>query len=157
MTDPQQPLETLTPCQWRGETGCSRPADGQPPVAARCPPFTGAGPRCPFAPHFDRHTGEFFVGDTKLHGFPKHAKNVRRVLAAFEDDGWPFWIDDPWGDRSERWQPRQSGYHKRLENTVYWLNQTFKGLLICFATDGPNRRAGWKRTAKGRRKRKDEG
>ena len=48
----------------------------------------------------------------------------------FENQGWPPWIDDPLGNRSEL------GFEKRLHNAVYGLNHGGKPHLIRLFCDG---------------------
>jgi len=61
---------------------------------------------------------------------------VHLVLSAFEDQGWPAWIDDPLNDNGH---PDPEG---RLDEVVHWLNRSC-GDALRFRCTG--RRIGWYR------------
>jgi hypothetical protein len=92
-----------------------------------------AGPR----PKWDRERQELRVGDVVVKQFKVPAANQERILAAFEEDGWPIRIDDPLPPAVEQ-DPK-----RRLHDTINSLNRNQKRHLIRFIGDGSGQGIRW--------------
>ncbi|MGO9107942.1 MAG: hypothetical protein ACLP9L_01805 [Thermoguttaceae bacterium] len=98
------------------------------------------GKRCRHArttPVFKRETRVLRFRGAMVKRFSPQARNQIAILVAFQNQGWPRWIENPLGNRKE------CGSEKPLKNAVYRLNLACKSRLIRFACDGD--RAGWVR------------
>jgi hypothetical protein len=108
---------------------------GEPSLAAvasdasRCP----NGPR----PKWDPERQELRVGDLVVKQFKVPAANQERILAAFEEDGWPIRIDDPLPPATEQ-DPK-----RRLHDTINSLNRNQKRHLLRFIGDGTGQGIRW--------------
>ncbi len=69
--------------------------------------------------------------------FKVPAANQERILAAFEEEGWPIRIDDPLPPNSEQDSKR------RLHDTINSLNRNQKQNLIRFVGDGSGQGVRW--------------
>lgn len=108
--------------------GNSQP-DQTPAEAAPCPP--------PCRPRWDRERQELRVGDVIVKQFKVPAANQERILAAFEEDGWPVRIDDPLPPASDQ-EPK-----RRLHDTINSLNRNQKRHLLRFIGDGTGQGIRW--------------
>ncbi|MCU0872242.1 MAG: hypothetical protein MUE50_07840 [Pirellulaceae bacterium] len=113
------------PCAPRGE-----PSLG--PVASEASPAPN-GPR----PKWDPERQELRVGDLVVKQFKVPAANQERILAAFEEDGWPIRIDDPLPPASDQ-DPK-----RRLHDTINSLNRNQKRHLLRFLGDGTGQGIRW--------------
>ena len=90
-------------------------------------------------PRWDRDRRELCLGDLVVKRFRVPAGNQRRILEAFEEEGWPVRIDDPLPP-----EPSQDP-KTRLHHTIYALNQNQKNQLIRFQGDGSGQGVRWAR------------
>ncbi len=90
-------------------------------------------------PAWDRDRQELCLGGVVVKQFKVPAANQERVLAAFEEEGWPVRIDDPLppiGDQDPK---------ARLHDTIVALNRNQKHSLIRFYGDGSGQGVRWGR------------
>jgi hypothetical protein len=73
------------------------------------------------------------------------AANQERVLAAFEEEGWPVHVDDPLPPSGEL-DPK-----RRLHDTINSLNRNQKSGLIRFLGDGSGEGIRWELVAEPRK------
>ena len=113
-------------------------------------------------PHFLRESGEAFAGppswDSERHElwcgsvlikrFKWRASNQERILAAFEEEGWPARIDDPLPPRAEIDSKR------RLGDTIKCLNRNHLAAILKFVGDGSGQGVIWEFQAERPRKSK---
>ncbi|NUQ61969.1 MAG: hypothetical protein HUU20_05750 [Pirellulales bacterium] len=92
-------------------------------------------PRC--IPIWDRDRQELRVGGYLVKQFKVPALNQERILAAFEEEGWPVHIDDPLPPQQEQ-DPK-----RRLHDTINSLNRKQKHRLIRFMGDGTGQGVRW--------------
>lgn len=90
-------------------------------------------------PRWDRERQELRLGEIVIKQFKVPAANQERILAAFEEDGWPVRIDDPLPPSSEQDSKR------RLHDTINSLNRNQKRNLIRFLGDGSGQGVRWER------------
>ena len=88
-------------------------------------------------PKWDRERQELRVGDVVVKQFKVPAANQERILAAFEEDGWPIRIDDPLPPAAEQDSKR------RLHDTINSLNRNQRHHLIRFIGDGTGQGIRW--------------
>jgi hypothetical protein len=88
-------------------------------------------------PKWDRERQELRLGDAVVKQFKVPAANQERILAAFEEDGWPVRIDDPLPPSSDQDSKR------RLHDTINSLNRNQKRNLIRFSGDGSGQGVLW--------------
>lgn len=88
-------------------------------------------------PHWDRDRQELRVGSVVVKQFKVPAVNQERVLAAFEEEGWPVRIDDPLPPLADQ-DPK-----RRLHDTINSLNRSQKRKLIRFEGDGSGQGVRW--------------
>jgi hypothetical protein len=86
-------------------------------------------------PHWDADRRELSFREGGLKRFRSPAPNQERVLAAFEEDGWPPRIDDPLPPQADQDSKR------RLRDTIATLNRGQKG--IRFSADGLGQGVCW--------------
>ncbi len=86
-------------------------------------------------PHWETRT-LWYLGKV-VKEFRVPAGNQKLILEAFEELGWPPWIDDP--------LPPRTGIDSkdRLHNTINRLNCHQKNRLLKFHGDGTGKRIGW--------------
>jgi hypothetical protein len=94
-------------------------------------------PPPPLAPKWDRDRQELRLGDTVVKQFKLPAANQERILAAFEEEGWPVHIDDPLPPSPDQ-EPK-----RRLHDTINSLNRNQKVSLIRFVGDGTGQGVRW--------------
>ncbi len=92
------------------------------------------------APRWDNENRELWFGETLCKRFRQPAPNQTRLLADFEELGWPPRIDDPISP-SGGVDPRQ-----RLRDTVRGLNTSKENDVIRFELDGTGEGVIWKPT-----------
>jgi hypothetical protein len=83
---------------------------------------------------------QLWLAETLVKQFQKTPRVVGLVLAAFEEEGWPEWIDDPLRPIPGRREKR------RLRNAVHNLNRRLDVPLLHFHTRG-GKRIGWRLVA----------
>jgi len=99
--------------------------------------LTAIAPPVGAQPKWDRERQELRVGDVVVKQFKVPAANQERILAAFEEDGWPVRIDDPLPPAVEQ-DPK-----RRLHDTINSLNRNQKRHLIRFIGDGSGQGIRW--------------
>ena len=142
-----QPTGDLTFCKRTcfvlTETGVVRACsavENQPP-----PPPNGfcvaePSPATPSdVPHWDAETRELRIDGTILKQFKWHAANQEIILSTFQEEGWPFRIDDPLPPQSDQ-DPK-----RRLSDTIKCLNRKQANKLIRFRGDGTGEGIIWER------------
>lgn len=105
------------------------PLEGAPSTAELSPASS--------RPQWDRERQELRVGDEVVKQFKVPAANQERILAAFEEDGWPVRIDDPLPPALEQ-DPK-----RRLHDTINSLNRNQKRHLLRFIGDGTGQGIRW--------------
>ena len=88
-------------------------------------------------PNWHRDRRELRIGHLVVKQFKVHAPNQETILAAFEEEGWPFRIDDPLPPHADQDSKR------RLHDTINKLNRHQKQSLIHFRGDGTGRGICW--------------
>jgi hypothetical protein len=88
-------------------------------------------------PEWDPMRQELRVGGLVIKQFKVPAANQERVLAAFQEDGWPPQIDDPLPPISDQ-DPK-----RRLHDTINSLNRNQKHRLVRFEGDGTGQGIRW--------------
>jgi hypothetical protein len=81
-------------------------------------------------PYWDNRRRELRVGDVVVKQFSCAAANQERILASFEEEGWPGHIYDPLP------QDGASSPERRLRDTVKSLNRNQLQPLVQFRCDG---------------------
>jgi len=116
-----RPVKDFVPGPPDGETAAARsrrlPLDLKPAWEVRC--------------------RELRVGDLLVKKFRVPAGNQELVLSAFEEEGWPTYIDDPLPSKSEM-APKQ-----RLHNVITRLNGSQLVPLLRFHGNGNGEGIGW--------------
>jgi hypothetical protein len=95
------------------------------------------GPKKPVLPRWCPDRQELRVGDVVVKQFKVPAENQERILAAFEEEGWPLHIHDPLPPRTDQDSKR------RLHNTINSLNRHHKHPLIRFSGNGNGQGIRW--------------
>jgi hypothetical protein len=98
-------------------------------------------PLLPAVPVWDRDRQELRLGDVVVKQFKVPAANQERILAAFEEEGWPIRIDDPLPPVFDQ-DPKA-----RLHDTIVSLNRNQKHPLLRFYGDGTGQGVRWGRVA----------
>lgn len=93
--------------------------------------------RVPLMPEWDRDRQELRLGDVVIKQFKVPAVNQERILAAFEEEGWPVRVDDPLPPVMDQ-DPKA-----RLHDTIVSLNRNQKHPLIRFYGDGTGQGVRW--------------
>jgi len=88
-------------------------------------------------PCWDRARQELRVGSVVVKQYKVRAVNQGRVLAAFEEEGWPVRLDDPLPPLPEQ-DPK-----RRLHDTINALNRNQKQRLIGFMGVGSGQGIRW--------------
>ncbi len=91
-------------------------------------------------PKWDRERQELRVDEIVVKQFKVPALNQERILAAFEEEGWPVHIDDPLPPHPEQ-DPK-----RRLHDTINSLNRNQKRHLIQFSGNGNGQGVRWQRS-----------
>lgn len=92
-------------------------------------------------PKWDHERQELRLGEIVVKQFKVPAPNQERILAAFDEEGWPVRIDDPLPPASEQDSKR------RLHDTINSLNRNQKQNLIRFLGDGSGQGLRWELVA----------
>jgi hypothetical protein len=89
-------------------------------------------------PHFDSSRRILSFHGKTVKRFRVPADNQELILQAFQEEGWPYHLDDP--------LPRQPGSvpQKRLHDTIRRLNANQTKPLIFFEGDGRGRGINWR-------------
>jgi len=123
-----------------GRFACSvltEPSADTPCGLVTCTKSAVAEPSESTKPTWDRERQELRFGDVVVKQFKVPAANQERILAAFEEEGWPIRIDDPLPPNSEQDSKR------RLHDTINSLNRNQKQNLIRFVGDGSGQGVRW--------------
>ena len=88
-------------------------------------------------PQWDGQRQELRLGDAIVKQFKVPAANQERILAAFDEEGWPVRIDDPLPPNSDQ-NPK-----RRLHDTINSLNRNQKQNLLRFTGDGSGQGIRW--------------
>lgn len=88
-------------------------------------------------PRWDRDRQELRLGTMVVKQFKVPAVNQERILAAFEEEGWPTKIHDPLPPAADQ-DPK-----RRLHDTINSLNRNQKRHLIRFLGDGSGQGVRW--------------
>ncbi len=99
----------------------------------------GSSPVLASVPVWDRDRQELRLGEVVVKQFKVPAANQERVLAAFQEEGWPIRIDDPLPPVYDQ-DPKI-----RLHDTIVSLNRNQKHALIRFYGDGTGQGVRWGR------------
>ncbi len=91
-------------------------------------------------PHWDADDRTLYVGHLVVKEYRVRSPNQEAVLSAFEEEGWPHYIDDPLSPVADQ-SPKQ-----RLRDTIKCLNANQKNRLIRFRGDGTGERVRWEAT-----------
>lgn len=91
----------------------------------------------PAKPTWDRDRQELRWGQVVVKQFKVPAPNQERILAAFEEEGWPVHLDDPLPPAAEQ-DPK-----RRLHDTINSLNRNQKRPLLRFVGDGSGEGLRW--------------
>jgi hypothetical protein len=121
-----------------GESGTvpSAPLEPESPdVVVRSGKPSMANPNS--TPKWDLERRELRVGSHIVKQFKTPAANQERILAAFEEEGWPARIDDPLPPQIDQ-DPK-----RRLHDTINSLNRNQKRRLIRFMGDGTGEGIRW--------------
>ena len=88
-------------------------------------------------PNWDWKTRRFVVGERLVKHFRVPSPNQAAVLDAFQEEGWPHWVDDPLPPLPNQ-EPK-----RRLRDTIKCLNQHQVSRIIRFHGDGTGQRVSW--------------
>ena len=111
------------------------------PEILRLPDDSAATPTAgPSVPRWDRERRTLYVGERIVKQYRQPSANQQAVLAAFEEEGWPYRIDDPLPPRAEQ-DPKY-----RLHHTIHRLNSHQQHHLIRFTGDGTGEAVCWQWT-----------
>ncbi len=91
-------------------------------------------------PHWDKVSRELTLGRVVLKRFRVPAPNQELILSAFEEEDWPFRIDDPLPRRGQT-QPKE-----RLRMTIHSLNRNMTTRALHFHGDGTGSGVCWELT-----------
>ena len=100
-------------------------------------PHNTVDPRNTPLPSWHRDRRELRLGHVVVKQFKVPAPNQETILAAFDEEGWPFRIDDPLPPQADQDSKR------RLHDTINKLNRHQKQPLIHFRGDGTGRGICW--------------
>ncbi len=91
----------------------------------------------PLAPRWDAEDRTLYLGDQIVKEFRVRSPNQEAILSAFEEEGWPHYVDDPLSPVADQ-NPK-----RRLRDTIKCLNATQRHHLIRFRGDGTGERVRW--------------
>jgi hypothetical protein len=97
----------------------------------------------PLVPKWCPDRQELSMGDVVVKQFKVPAENQERILAAFEEEGWPVHIHDPLPPQTDQ-DPK-----RRLHSTINSLNRHQKHPLIRFSGNGTGQGIRWERVLPG--------
>ncbi len=101
-------------------------------------PWTGE-----LTPFWDRENRVLSFGGQIIRRYIRSSPNQEAVLQAFEEQGWPYRIDDPLP------QDHEVVPKVRLHDTIRWLNLKHESRLLRFLGDGTGEGVCWKKLASG--------
>ncbi len=119
-------------------------ADAQDPATYHLCSDGDARPTRDFTPRWDRDHRILSVGGQIVKRYGRSSPNQEAVLQAFEEEGWPYRIDDPLPYSTEV-APKL-----RLHDTIRWLNLRIENRLVRFTGDGTGEGVCWKLPASSR-------
>jgi hypothetical protein len=108
-------------------------ANGSPPAATQRHGRVKAAAR----PCWDAQRRELCFAGHLVKAYRVPAENQERVLAAFQEAGWPACLDDPLPAKPEQ------NASRRLHETIQKLNRTMHSKLLRFRGDGTGTRVCW--------------
>jgi hypothetical protein len=88
-------------------------------------------------PRWDSEDRKLYLGDEVVKEFRVRNPNQEAVLSAFQEEGWPHYIDDPLSPVADQ-SPKL-----RLRDTIKSLNANQRNRLIRFRGDGTGERVRW--------------
>jgi hypothetical protein len=91
----------------------------------------------PSTPYWDGEDRTLYFGDQVVKEYRVLSPNQETVLSAFQEEGWPHYIDDPLPPLGDQ-NPKQ-----RLRDTIRCLNDNQRNHLIRFRGDGTGERIRW--------------
>ena len=91
-------------------------------------------------PQWDCEDRILYVGEMVVKEYRVLSPNQEAVLSAFQEEGWPHYIDDPLSPVPDQ-NPKQ-----RLRDTIRCLNANQKNQLVRFRGDGTGERVRWELT-----------
>lgn len=106
-----------------GATGTPKPAASKPPAILK--------------PRYDKDQRTLWWGEQIIKRFYRAAPIAETILEAFEEEGWPWRIDDPLTPLRTNDEP------SRLRNQIHALNQRLDKKLIRFYLDGTGEGICW--------------
>lgn len=107
-------------------------------TSARVSVSEPAGPPAPTqSPRWDADDRTLYVGNLVVKEYRVRSPNQEAVLAAFQEEDWPHYIDDPLSPVPDQ-SPKQ-----RLRDTVKRLNENQRSRLVRFRGDGTGERVRW--------------
>ncbi len=92
----------------------------------------------PNTPNWDGNMGVLYFAGRIVKRFSRAARNQEIILGAFEEEGWPYRIDDPLPP-SGNVEPK-----RRLHDTIKWLNRDHEAHVIAFIGDGTGEGVRWR-------------
>jgi hypothetical protein len=101
-----------------------------------------ARPAKNFTPHWDGTNRVLSFGGQIIRRYGRSSPNQETVLRAFQEQDWPYRIDDPLPHDDEVVPKLQ------LHDTIRWLNQKQECRLLRFQGDGTGEGVCWKPVAK---------
>ena len=119
-------------CFCLGKAGMSQAAERGATASAALQALSGVP-----APQWDAEDRTLYIGDLVVKEYRVRSPNQEAVLSAFQEEGWPHYIDDPLSPAGEQ-SPKQ-----RLRDTIKCLNANQKHHLIRFRGDGTGERVRW--------------
>jgi hypothetical protein len=112
-----------------------------PQLALIVPGPNGAVARRPLRPRWNPTCRLLRFGSQIVKRYRQPAPNQERVLAAFEEEGWPPRIFDPLPPRGDQAPTR------RLQDVIRFLNSNQQNSLILFLGDGTGQGVLWQTAA----------
>lgn len=97
-------------------------------------------------PHWDAACRTLCVDGKLVKQFRRPARSQEKILAAFQESGWPSSIDDPLSGVT-------NDGRSRLRCTLYNLNRCQRNRLVHFWGSADGRRVAWRRVGAHRRRR----
>ena len=94
-------------------------------------------------PRWDGNAGVLYFGEDVVKRFPRASRNQELILATFEEEEWPYRIDDPLPPSGSIDSKR------RLHDTIKWLNRDQEVRALSFSGDGTGEGVRWKSRAGG--------
>jgi hypothetical protein len=115
--------------------GLGREEAGAP--SGRCSNSAGTVSLCSQMPKWDGEIRVLYLGQQIVKRYLRPSPNQDVLLSAFEEEGWPCHIDDPFPLKGEI-DPK-----RRLHDTLKWLNRYQENRLLRFSGDGRGEGIRW--------------